>query len=399
MDSKIKGSVTDSQTSPQNRAKVLLLGSQMQWAGTQKNLLIQALWLHERGYQVTVAFFYDKQEIGAQWRNIYPFPILDLKSWQNNASTLTNLMRLLPGLMRLLRLLAHWHFDVIETFTYHSNLLGIPLAWLAGIPVRIANHRGIMSDLPRGLDRLHTRVINSGLTTCLIAVSEFIRQEAIRGGVHPDKITIIPNSVEIADVNFDIRWRIRNALGIAESKMLVLSVGRLSFEKGHDLFLQAARMILQKQPKTVFALAGDGVLRHDLDRAAKQLGIHDAIRFLGYRQDIPELLAAADIFALTSRTEGMPNALMEAMAMGIAAVAFDVGGVSEVVQNERTGLLAPPEDVAAFANAVIRLISNSAERQRIARAGQEWMRQHHHPDEISQAYINLLLTHLGHPVE
>jgi len=376
-------------------SRILLLGSQMEMGGAQRNLLIQAQWLSEHGHEVTAAFSYDKQGIEKQWKSAHPFPIINLKAWRADKSFLANLPRLTVGLARLLCLLLRGRFDAVETFTHHSNLLGIPLAWLAGVPVRIASHRGVIRDFPQWLNWMHTQIINWGFANRLVAVSEYTRQAAIKDGIKPEKITVIPNAVALPKTEPQNREQTRRQLGLTKGSALILTVGRLNPEKGHDLLLQAAAQALQQYPMARFALAGDGVLRKKLELLAQQLEIADAVLFLGHRDDIPDLLAAADIFALPSRSEGMPNALLEAMATGLAAIAFEAGGIGEVLRDEETGLLVPPEDPAAFAQALVRLLDNPSERQRLGSAGRTWVEVHHGIDQMCARYGSLLCPELS----
>jgi glycosyltransferase involved in cell wall biosynthesis len=183
-----------------------------------------------------------------------------------------------------------------------------------------------------------------------------------------------------------IRERLRGELGVPPEAGLVLAVGRLNAEKGQSLLLQAAPAVLSRCPGTVFALAGDGPLRGALEQQAAQLGIAGQVRFLGVRQDVPALLAAADLFVLPSRSEGMPNALLEAMAAGLPVVSFEVGGVGEVLVHGVTGLLVPPEDADGLARAMLALLENEQERRRLGAAARERIRANHNMENMCLQY-------------
>lgn len=120
-----------------NPLSIVLLGTQMAVGGAQKLLLEQALWFQSRGHHVTVLFFYDRDNLHETWTKTYPFEIQNLEAFDKKAGGLRSLPKLFSGLMKLWRVLKRENFDAIITFTHDSNLLGIPLAWLAGIPARI----------------------------------------------------------------------------------------------------------------------------------------------------------------------------------------------------------------------------------------------------------------------
>jgi glycosyltransferase involved in cell wall biosynthesis len=144
----------------------------------------------------------------------------------------------------------------------------------------------------------------------------------------------------------------------------VLVVARLDPDKGHRHLLAAAAML----PDVRFLLAGEGPERGALEALAGELGVDDRVRFLGHRNDIPQLLAACDVMALPSSFEGLPVSVLEAMASGTAVVASNIGGVDEIVRDNVTGLLVEPGDALALAAAIRRLVDDPAEAARLAEA-------------------------------
>lgn len=343
---------------------ILFLGSQMETAGAQRMLLEQASWFHKLGWHVEVAFLYDKEGLHQRWQKQYPFPINNLKARKVQGTKIGNMFRLMGGVWRAARLIRSYRFDIIETFTHHSNLVGIPLAWLAGIKVRVATHHGLFHGFGRGLQRIHAWMVNCGMASCLVAVSEQVCQQALSEGVNAKNVRVIRNGVRLPEINTQAaRARIRQEFQIGEDKRVALAVGRLQVEKGHSLLIDIIPEVNSRVPNVVFWLAGIGSLRDALENQVDSLGIRGQVRFLGLRQDIPDLMAAADLFVLPSRTEGMPGALLEAMGMGLAAVAFNISGVSEVIQHEKTGLLVPAEDGQALARAIIHVLTDEAARE------------------------------------
>ncbi|MDZ4158776.1 MAG: glycosyltransferase, partial [Anaerolineaceae bacterium] len=284
--------------------------------GAQRVLLNLAGWLHHHSYPVTAAFFYDKDGLHQNWQQGAAFPIHDLQGWQAGGG-LRGLLRLPGSLWRLFRLMRGGNCRAILTFTHHSNLLGIPMAWLAGVPIRIGTHRGRIESFPPWLERLHSIIINSTLCYCFLAVSEEIRNESMMEGIKKEKILVIPNAMEIPTVNSERITEFRHAFNLQSSDLCILSVGRLTIQKAHTYLLQAAKKVLLQFPQANVYIAGEGPLQDELETEVRTNDLLNNVHFLGVREDIFLLLAVTDIFVLSSRWEGMPNVLLEAMACGV----------------------------------------------------------------------------------
>ncbi len=173
--------------------------------------------------------------------------------------------------------------------------------------------------------------------------------------------------------------------------MTVLSVGRLRHQKGHSVLLKALPGVLHQFPNVKLLIAGDGVLRPDLEAEAASLGIARNVKFLGMRRDIPVLLSLADIFIFPSRFEGMPNAVLEAMSHGLPIIATRVQGVDEIVHDDENGLLIPLEDPAALSAAMLRLLGNPSERQRLGRSARQTIESDYTVERMCRQYERVLL--------
>lgn len=378
--------------STQPRFPVLLLGSQMTVGGAQRTTLALATWLQQQGYPVTVAFLYDKDNLHAQWQADAVFPIINLDSWGGKHNPLVKSLRFVRGISRLLTLLLKQHFGAVLTFTHHSDLIGIPLAWLARVPVRVANHRGRIFGFPTWLEKVHSRMVNSGMASILVTVTEQAYAQAVEAGVKREHLLVIPNGVDI-ELFKQLeakRTQTRSALGIASDETLVLSVGRLAPEKGQRYLVEAIPEVLKQAPRTLFAFAGDGPQHSALLRAAAETGVDGSIRFLGVRSDIPDLLTACDLFVLPSLTEGMPNALMEAMAAGLPVVATRAGGVETLIHQGETGLLVPTADSHALAEAILTLLNDQALRLHVRTAARALMETSYSRSLMCQRFESML---------
>ena len=187
----------------------------------------------------------------------------------------------------------------------------------------------------------------------VISVSEYTRRDFINVYRLPEsRVTFIPNGVDAT--TFDAcrqsrdRAQVRHELGLSPRDTVLVSVGNLSEEKGHGELLTIISDLARSGLEMHLAIVGDGPLRPQLEQQARRLELINRVHFLGRREDVPQVLAGADIFVLPSRTEGMPAVLIEAGLAALPSVAFDVGGVSEVVDHGITGLLSVPGDLAGF---------------------------------------------------
>lgn len=353
-------------------------------------LLLQADWFYKHGYPVTAAFLYDKENLIPVWRSQFQFPIYDLGFARPTANLLVQAVYFLRGLSRLFRLMRAGRYDAIETFALHANLVGLPLAWLAGIPNRIASHRGKIEAVSPVLERINAAFINSPLAKCLVVVSDRAREDAIAEGVRPERTVKIANGVTRPGVSTEDVRRLRSELAIAADEPILLSVGRLRHQKGHEVLLRAMPEVLKEFPRAQLLIAGDGVLRQELEAQAAALNVYANVKFLGMRKDVPILLSLADVFVFPSRFEGMPNAVLEAMSMGRPVIATSVQGVDELIQDEVNGLLVPMEDSAALSQAILCLLSDPAKRQQLGNAARARIESEYTVERMCRQYEQLL---------
>ena len=164
------------------------------------------------------------------------------------------------------------------------------------------------------------------------------------------------------------RGELRAELGVGDAPLIGI-VARLVPIKAHEVFLAAAAEVRRQVPGARFLIVGDGELRQALEQQTAALGLTDAVRFLGWRADIDRLYADIDVVALTSRNEGSPVALIEAMASGVPVVSTEVGGVADVVQHGVSGLLAPMDDAAGIARHILTLLADPAMRHTMGQHG------------------------------
>ncbi|HKP54370.1 MAG TPA: glycosyltransferase [Chloroflexia bacterium] len=254
-------------------------------------------------------------------------------------------------------------------------LTGIISAKLARIPVAVMMHHTPELErrynlFGRTLERLAFRT-----RPRVIFQNESNRQLSIKkDGVPLRDTVVIPYGLRgawFASPDPGLRRRVRASLGVGDNQVVILTPARLDPQKRHDILIEAARMVLSEHQQVLFLLAGEGELRAQIEIAARQAGIEERFRLLGFRTDIADLMRASDILAMSSDFEGLPYAILEGSAVGLPVVSTDVSGVSYAVKDGETGLLVPAGDVAALAQALASLVRDPARRRRFGDAGAE----------------------------
>lgn len=200
----------------------------------------------------------------------------------------------------------------------------------------------------------------------------------------------IPNGVDTARfrpaASDEERRMIRARIGVAPDASVAICVANLLPIKAIDQLIETWRKVAMTDRSAHLLIAGQGPLRNNLETLTRALRCADRVTFLGRREDVPELLRASDVFVLPSRYEASNNATLEAMASGLPAVAFDVGGMREIIEPQRTGWLVPPGDAGLFAETLIRVLFDRTARERVGQAAREWVVQEHSLDDWVERY-------------
>lgn len=273
-------------------------------------------------------------------------------------------LRILPRLWRLMR---RPPADAVITVGAGDKMFwGRIAARLAGVPVIASALHS--TGWPDGVGRLNRLL--TPWTDAFIGVADSHARHLVEGERFPvEKVCTIYNGVDCDRFAPGDAAATRASLGIAASAPVVGILAALRPEKNHELFLQGAKTILEAQPATQFIVVGDGPRRADLEAFCAQLGIADAVHFLGSRSDVPALLAACDVVALTSHNEAAPVSILEALSCGVPVVASNVGSVRETVVDGETGRLFPAGDAPAYAAAVIELLEAPELRRQLGAEG------------------------------
>ncbi len=273
---------------------------------------------------------------------------------------------------------------VVQTCDLYANIFGLPGAALAGVPVRIGSRRELNPDKSTGQIRLQRLAYRAA--TKVVANSPAARQVLEAEGVAPASIAVIPNGVDPAWFDLpDHRGPIRT----------VVTVANLRPEKSHETLLDAAAALAPRHPDLRFLIVGDGPRRPALESRAAARGLGGVVQFLGHRDDVPDLLAAADLFVLPSRSEAFPNGAIEAMAAGLPVVACAVGGLIDLIEDGRTGVLVPAGDAAALASAIGALVADPSRAAALGGAARVAVRQRYSFDRMVGSFEDLYRSGLG----
>lgn len=281
------------------------------------------------------------------------------------------------GAVRLARALRQQKIDILHSHMFRASLFASPIGKLCGVPVIIetthVRETWRMSWLKSKfiVDRAVGHLIDH-----YIAVSEANSRYLIgQKRISAKKVSVIQNgcSVERVDPSKAHPEGIRESLGFSKDDLMLLVMARLEPQKGHLILLQALSLLRTGFPNIRLICLGTGVLEEELKKAARDLGLEDIVRFVGFRSNVGDWLAAADIGVLPSFYEGLPLTAVETLAAGIPLVATAVDGTPEVVIDGETGLLVPPGDPAAMAEAIGRLARQPDLRRQFALAGRDWV--------------------------
>jgi glycosyltransferase involved in cell wall biosynthesis len=273
---------------------------------------------------------------------------------------------------KMVRFLRAGRFDVVHCHLPLADLLGRLAGWFAGVPVRLTTEHGKFLWKPWYYLLLERMLVP--ITDARICVSRDILEiRKRREGTPERKLVYIPNAVDTVRFKSPSRGRAQVAaeLGWEPALPLVIAVGRLEPEKNYELLIRAIDRLRPRFPSIKCLLVGDGTRRAALEGLAGSLGLASHVTFTGVRADIPDLLGAADVFALSSLKEGLPVSLLEAMAAGKGIVATSVGGIPETIRDGENGLLVPSEDVDALAGGIGKLLADEGLRARLGRSARD----------------------------
>lgn len=272
-------------------------------------------------------------------------------------------------LLKLIILFKKGHYDIVHTHTTKPGILGRIAAQIAGVPIII---HGLHVNALEVSDSKFINTVKiflekkiSKFTDAYISVSEIVSQKYLEYGIGKKaKYFTVRSGMELnkflnAREDMDIRQKCQE-LGINSKDFIIGNVGRLAASKGHQFLFQAIKKILEirKNQPVKLLVIGEGKDKEKLIKYAKVLNLEKNVIFTGYREDVEKLMALMDIFVLTSLREGLPRVLVQAAAVGMPSIAFNIDGISEIIKDNYNGFLINPRDVEQLTNRIIKYMDN-----------------------------------------
>jgi glycosyltransferase involved in cell wall biosynthesis len=338
--------------------------------------------LRARGLDVHVVSILASDYYGARLeREGVPLVCLD-------ASRTTSPARILP---RFLQYLKDVRPAAIAGFDYPGSMLARVGGAVARIPVVISSIR--TENLGTSLRKIALAWTDS-LATVTTTNSESVARKLVEAGaISGRRVRVIPNGLDVQTVSPALRQgrlALRRSLGVAETDFFWFAAGGLDAPKDYPNLLVAMALLAKMPPSIRLAVAGQGPLLGTLRERVASLGLESVVSFLGLREDVPACMAAADGTVLASAWEGLPNVVIESLAVGTPVVCTDVGGAREVVEHGRSGFVVPSQNPEALAAAMSALMTcPDAQRQQMGEAGRRHVEEHFALDSILTRWSGL----------
>ncbi|MBN1793573.1 MAG: glycosyltransferase [Candidatus Omnitrophica bacterium] len=259
---------------------------------------------------------------------------------------------------RLYLFLRDYRIDIIHSWLFHANILGRICGCLAGVKAVISTELAI--DLQKGPVRVFLDKVTSALSTAIITNARAVKKALVqREGIDPEKITVIHNGIDFRQFHdTGAREIVRSYLGFKKDDIVLITVARLHPVKGHVYLIDAVKRLRPHIPRLTLLFVGDGLYRRHIERKVRRERLSGAVIFAGVAHDVTSFLDAADIFVLPSLEEGFPGSILEAMAMEKPVIASRIGGIPEMIEDGREGLLVAPRDITGLEDAVRKIIED-----------------------------------------
>jgi glycosyltransferase involved in cell wall biosynthesis len=351
---------------------LFLMVNTFETGGSERQFTVLAQNLAAPQFQVHVGCINPRGALAHHFPDAPQFPLGgSLFGWQS-----------LRARLNLSRHLRRHQVQIAQAFDFYANLTLIPAARLARVPVVIGSHRQLGDLMTPAQFRAQTAAFR--WCDAVVCNSQAAADRLIAAGLSPDKIAVIGNALP-AEAFTTAPAVMPKPSGVVRVGM----VARMNHRyKNHSGFLRIAAEIHAHMPNVEFVLVGDGPLRQELEREAASLGLGASAIFLGDRQDMPAVLASIDVALNTSDSESLSNVLLEAMAASLPAVAYDVGGNSELLRPERGALISAGKE-SAFADAVQKLLADSTLRQQLGHNARQFAQENFSLDQVRQRYVEL----------
>jgi glycosyltransferase involved in cell wall biosynthesis len=335
--------------------RIVHVNTERAWRGGERQTLWLAQALARRGYDCAVAARPD-QPLAARAREagLEVFPLSPFSEWDPVAAH------------RLNRFLKSWKADVVHAHTGHA----VGLAAFASVCTRVRRVATRRVDFP--LKTGFFGRLKYGRMDAVACISSRVREMVLAGGVPAEKTEIIPSGIDPAGYPSTAeRDRLRKERGVGRGDLAVVHIGALVPHKDQATLLKAVQRLAWDEPRVKLYLVGDGPLRKDLERLARELGVSDRVSFLGNQPEVLGWTALADVFVFSSKEEGLGTALLDALVMGVSTAATVAGGIPDIYGGPDAPELSPPGDPAALAANIRKVLTDPSEAGRRAARGRE----------------------------
>ena len=350
-----------------------------EWRGGQRQSLFLAKELRRKGFPV---FFVVQPDSPLHKKaSEAELPLLPLKI--RSEFDVLAILRLSFLMRRRNCRLAHFH-------DAHGVAVGSAAASLAKVPLRIISRR---VDFPLKKNYFSRKKYLNHIDA-VVAISEGVKKVLVESGLSPEMVEVIPSGIDFTPYQEALSSDyLRREFAFAEDDFLVGMVAHLADHKGHKYLIRAAKILKEQTSKIKIIIVGEGPLKLELTKEARDSEVDDFVFFLGFREDVPRILSSLDLFVLSSYLEGMGTSIMDAMACRLPVVATRTGGIPEVVTHGETGILVPPRNPSALAKAILKLYKD---RELAARLGERGYRVVHRKfsseamaDKMGELYARL----------
>ena len=301
----------------------------------------------------------------------------------------------LTAVSQLTRIIRSRDIDVIHSHQPRVDFFGAIASKLTGVPLVITRHLSIKDTFRNSLKGKIYEFIDSEISLrfsyLVCAVSSQIADDLIKSRLVPaKKVRVVYNGISVESMHNKVSGKtIRSQFKIPDRIPLVGIIARLNTQKGHEYFIRAASGVIRKNPEVKFLIVGDGPLKGTLEKLAVELKTGSSIIFAGYRTDIAQIVSELDMVVLSSLSEGLPVVILEAMALGKPIVSFSVGGVPEIVENRKTGLLVKEKDVTALTEAILELAEDREKAVIMGEAGRRLAREKFGIEKTVGEYLSI----------
>lgn len=284
------------------------------------------------------------------------------------------------ALCQIIKIIRRRKYDIVHTHTSKAGLLGRVAARIAGIKRIVHTPHGnvfqgyfsdFMTQIFIGIEKWCM-----SFTNILIALTQTGKMEHLAVGIgNEQSIRVVESGINLEPyLKTDTpKEEAKKKLGVSPEKFVVGTVARLVTVKNHRMIVNAAANMVKKAENSLFLFAGDGPLRKELEDRVAKMGLTDHFLFLGWKNEVPEILNACDVFVMCSKNEGMGRAFVEAQAAGVPCIGTSVGGIPDVISANETGFLVHPEDSLALSDILIDLYNNPEKLSEMSRACRKWV--------------------------